>query len=87
MKEYPFEMQETFNDPELTSAENMEKYVNWYRRGAIKHDELIYNIAQARNVLDFEELAELFLDILEQNTKRERKDIRHKLLEIIIRRR
>lgn len=86
MEEYPFEMQEILEDDTVTSTEFIESRVNWYKRGAITLDELLYKIAQSENKLSFEELAELFLDILEQNTKRERKDIRHKLLEIIIRR-
>ena len=86
MKIKEFELAKSWYDEEKTKNENMDRMLSWYRRGAIQIDELIYNIAQIDNEKDFKELAELFLDILEQNTKRERKDVRHKLLEIIIRR-
>jgi len=86
MKEQ-FELQKYWKDKGDTKTDNMERILSWYRRGAIQIDELIYNLTQIDEEKDFEELAELFLNILEKNTKRERKDIRHKLLEIIIRRR
>ena len=86
MKIKEFELQRYWEDEGDSKTDNMERMLSWYRRGAIRIDELIYNIAQIDDEKNFEELAELFLDILEQNTKRERKDVRHKLLEIIIRR-
>lgn len=84
MEEY--KTQTVFKEEGETGAEHAEKMVKWYRRGAIKHKELVYQIAQSEEKMEFEELAELFLNILDINTKKEKRDIRHKLLEIIIRR-
>ena len=81
-----YKLQRYWEDKGDSKTDNMEKMLSWYRRGAIQIDGLVYNLIQIDNEKDFEELAELFIDILEDFTKRERKDVRHKLLEIIIRR-
>ena len=81
-----FEVQEIIDDGTVTSTEFIKSRVNWYKRGAIRLDELVYKIAQAEKQLDFEELVELFLGIIENNTKREKKDTRKELIRILLRR-
>jgi len=47
---------------------------------------MLYQMSNMEKTLEFEELADLFIGILEDYTKKEKRDTRQKLLEIIIKR-
>ena len=80
-------MHKVFKDKGDSLTGNMERMLEWYKRGAIELDEMLYQMSNMEKTLEFEELADLFIGILEDYTKKEKRDTRQKLLEIIIKRR
>jgi hypothetical protein len=69
-----------------TRKEKLNKWQNYYLRGAIDLEELIYLVANTEKQLDFEDLADMLLNVLEDNTKEEKSETRKRLINLIIER-
>jgi len=69
-----------------TRKEKLNKWQNYYLRGAIDLEELIYLVANTEKQLEFEDLANMLLNVLEDNTKEEKSETRKRLINLIIER-
>ena len=69
-----------------TRKEKLNKWQNYYLRGAIDLEELIYLVANTEKQLDFEDLVNMLLNVLEDNTKEEKSETRKRLINLIIER-
>ena len=86
MKIKEFELQRYWEDEGDSKNDNMEKMLSWYRRGAIRIDELAYNLIQIDKERNFEELANFLVNILEVATKAQRQKVRKELMKILLER-
>ena len=77
-------LHQSLKDKNNTTVEHLKKSINYYARGAINLDELIYNIAHSEEELNFKELAALFIDILENYSFTEQKNVKKELIRIIM---